>query len=176
MSTNKQMQKLEESYHQVTAFYDLADSLIASVLNSPKEQQEAHYQLVSPLVDQLEQSADILTEEFINIAEGKDTGSAAAQRGRIEGAFRKAYAAMDDYNKRATASRQQALLKKMSDSVQPVIDGIKQHIEKVIGIFIGFIDLALDRVMQKNDLEQLRKRDAKIAAMMHNMAMQGKTT
>lgn len=171
-----QLEKLEESYQQVTAFYDLADKLIQSVLSSPEDQQEAHFKLVNPIVEQLEESADILTEEFIHIAKGQEAAQGSARRARIETAFRKAYMAMDDYNKQVNAMRQQALFKKMSDSVQPMVDGIKQQIERVISIFVGFIDLALDRIMQKNELDYLRKHDEKIANMLHNMALQGKTT
>lgn len=170
MGTVQQAQNLEESYYQVVAFYDLADELIASIMNSPKSQQEAHFRLVNPLVEQLEESADILTEEFINLAEGKETSANSTRNGRIETAFRKAYAAMEDYAKRAEALRQNAMAN-LSDSVEPMVVGIKQHIERVISIFVGFIDLALDRIMQKNELEQLRKRDAKIAAMLHNLSL-----
>lgn len=167
MGTTQQAQNLEESYYQVTAFYDLADELIAGVMNSPKELQEAHFRLVNPLVVQLEESADILTEEFISIAEGKEA-NAGVRRGRIETAFRKAYAAMDEYTKRAAAMKE--AIAAFSNKLEPVVEGIKRHIEKVIGIFVGFIDIALDRIMQKNELENLRKRDEKIAAMLHDLA------
>lgn len=168
MGAAQKTHNLEESYYQVTAFYDLADELIGGVMNSPKELQETHFRLVNPLVVQLEESADILTEEFISIAEGKDEPNNAARRGRIETAFRKAYAAMDEYAKRAATMKD--AIASLSEKVEPVVDGIKRHIEKVISIFVGFIDLALDRIMQKNDLEQLRKRDEKIAAMLHNLS------
>lgn len=175
MST-KQAQNLEESYYQITTIYDMADTLITDVVNTPKDQQEAHFRLVNPLVERLEASADILTEEFINIAEGKDNIPAAPADSRVETALRKIYAAMDDFQKRASILGNQstdALLAK----VQPMVDGIKQHVEKVIGIFVDFLNLALDRIMQKADLESLRQRNEKIAAIMHNLSMaHGKAT
>lgn len=175
MST-KQAQNLEESYYQVTTIYDMAETLITDVVNTPKEQQEAHFRLVNPLVERLEASADILTEEFINIAEGKDNIPAAPAESRVETALRKIYAAMDDFHKRASMLGQQTSDELMA-KVQPMVDGIKQHIEKVIGIFVDFLDLALDRIMQKSDLESLRQRDAKIASIMHNLSMaHGKST
>lgn len=167
---------LEKSYYQVTALYELADGLIADVMNSPKDQQEAHFHLVNPLVEQLEASTDILAEEFINIAEGKDTGPGSASRSRVETAFRKIYAAMDDYSKRAAQMHQQAL-QMLKEKVQPVVEGVKRHVEKLLGIFLDFLDLSLDRIMQKHELDQLRKRDAKIASILHNISQsQGKFT
>lgn len=163
MSNAEQQQNLEEAYHQVVAFYDMADELIATVLESPKELQEDHFRLVNPLVEQLEESADVLTEEFINIAEGKE---ALNHRTRVETAFRKVYAAMDDFQKRATQT-----VEDVANRTTPVFEGIKRHVEKVITIFFGFIELALDRIMQKNDLEQLKKREAKVAEILHNLSL-----
>lgn len=159
---DERMKELEESYHQVVAMYDMADELISTVMQSPQEVQEAHFRLVNPLVQQLEESADVLTEEFISIAEGKDSPS--NHRGRIETAFRLVYAAMDDYQKRAAN-----VAVAVSQTVSPVFEGIKRHVEKVITLFVGYVELALDRIMQKNDLEQLKKREAKIAQMLHNI-------
>lgn len=155
--------QLEQNYEDVIAFYDMADDLIATVLESPKEVQEEHFRLVNPLVEQLEESADVLTAEFIGLAEGKET--AASSRSRVEAAFRKVYAAMDDYQKRAAQS-----VGTVTQKVTPVFDGIKRHVEKVITFFFGLVELALDRIMQKNDLEQLKKREEKIAGMLHTMS------
>lgn len=160
---NAQAKELEESYHQVVAMYDMADELISTVMQSPQEIQEAHFSLVNPLVLQLEESADVLTEEFISIAEGKDAPS--SHRSRIESAFRMVYTAMDEYQKRAAETAAA-----VSQSVSPVFEGIKRHVEKVITMFIGYVELTLDRIMQKNDLEQLKKREAKIAEMLHNIS------
>jgi hypothetical protein len=161
---------LEKSYYEVTTLYELADNLIADVMNSPEELQEAHFQLINPLVEQLEASTDILTEEFINIADGKDSGPGSASRSRVETAFRKIYAAMDDYGKRASAVHQQAMLS-IKEKAQSAVSRLKLHVEKVLGTFLGLLDLSLDRVMQKNELEQLRKRDEKIASILHNNSM-----
>lgn len=164
-----QAKELEESYNQVVAIYDMADELISTVMQSPQETQEAHFRLVNPLVVQLEESADILTEEFINLAEGKETPQ--SRRGRIEAAFRKIYAAMDEYQK---CSGQVAA--SISQRISPVFEGIKRHTEKVIAIFFGYVELALDRIMQKNDLEQLKKNESKVAGILHSMSQtHGKT-
>lgn len=166
-----QAKKLEESYNQVIAMYDMADELVSTVTKSPRELQEAHFRLVNPLVLQLEESADVLTEEFICLAEGKD--APGNHRSRIETAFRKVYAAMDDYQKRAGQMMQAAV----TQTVSPVLDGIKRHMEKVIAVFFGYIELTLDRIMQKSDLEQLKKNEEKVAEILHDMSQkQGKSS
>lgn len=167
---SEQAKKLQESYDQIVAMYDMADELVSTVMKSPQEVQEAHFHLVNPLVLQLEESADILTEEFISLAEGKDPP--ANHRNRIEAAFRKVYAAMDDCQKRMGQAVQV-----VSQGVTPVLGKVKRHMERVISVFFGYVELTLDRIMQKNDLEQLKKNEEKVAEILHKASQrQGKST
>ncbi|MCH2546073.1 MAG: hypothetical protein MK052_00475 [Alphaproteobacteria bacterium] len=169
-------EQMEESYAQVVALYDMAEQLISDTMQSPESQQAAHFKLVNPVVEQLESSTDILSEEFISMAEGEDSSMGTMHRGRIETAFRKLYAAMHDYSTRVAAIHSQTM-EAICATVNPIIDSIKRHIEKLISIFVDFVDLSLDRIMQKSDLEQLRQRDEKIASILHNNAMTlGKST
>lgn len=171
-------QQLETSYQEVTTLYDGADALIATIESSRREDQEAHFQLVNPVVEQLEASTDILTEEFINIAQATSNGKQVPKAGksRIEAALRMVYSALDSYHKEAGQSRKQAF-EQVRNIVDPVIEKIKRQVEKVITIFVGFVDLALDRIMQKADFELLKKREEKIANMLYEMSLApGKAT
>jgi uncharacterized coiled-coil DUF342 family protein len=171
---NPQPENLETSYNEVVALYEKADALIASVNESSREFQEVHFKLVMPLVEQLESSTDILTEEFISIAEGKDNKANHAKR--VEGALRKVYTSLDEYGKRASSMGKEAF-SGLVQRLEVLVEDTKRQLEKVVGIFVGMVNIGLDRIMQKNDLERLRKNETKVAQMLHSMsAAHGKAT
>jgi phage-related minor tail protein len=172
-TTNNDMQTLKASYDNITELYNLADEVIQSVLQSQHQNQEEHFGLVNPLVEEVEASTDVLSEAFIDIAEGKR--HTQARSSRIEMAFRKMYAALDDYAHKVQET-QRASLKAIAEKVNPIVARVKRHIEKVVAIFVNIVDLSLDRIMQKADLESLKQHEANVANMLHSMATgHGKT-
>ena len=176
MVTTVNNMDLKTAYLDVTSLYDCADELIASTEQSQLLQQEAHYQLVNPVVEQLELSADLLANEFITAVEAAEQHQKPTNGSKIESALRMVYTAFEQYGQQAQAYQKQAF-EQVTDIVDPVMEKIKRQVEKVITIFIGFVDLALDRIMPQHDLEALKQRDAKIASMLHHMAVQpGKAT
>lgn len=169
-------ENLEESYQQVIALYDMADALITTVEKSPKTTKETHFQIVAPIVEQLEESTDVLTEEFITFAQQKGQKGSSSSRTKVESALRKIYAALDQYKALTQTTKKQAL-ESVSNTVDPVIEKIKRQVEKVITIFVRFVELSLDRIMHKSDLELLKKREVTIATLLHNMSLStAKTT
>ena len=167
-------QELETSYLEVAALYDSADELISTVEKASGEDKAAHFHLVNQLVEQLEESADVLSEEFISIAERTSKGKAISGSGknRIEAAFRKIYAALDLYKTRSQDARKQAF-DHIADVVDPVVERVKRQVERVISVFIGFVELSLDRIMQKSDLELLKQHETKIANILHQLSQNG---
>lgn len=170
-------QTMEEKYHQVTALYDAADELIATVDQSHRANREAHFSIVNPLVEQLEESTDALTEEFIKIAELGGKNVPTANKNRIEAAFRKFYAAFSSCQQALDTNKKQQTVGAIAGIVEPVMEKVKRQVEKVIAVFVEFVELSLDRIMQKQDLEQLKKHEAKVASMLHSQSQStGKIT
>lgn len=162
------LENLEASYRQITAIYDLADRIIASVKKSGNQAQEEHFSIVNPLVDQLEESADILTEEFIGISEQQEKSLPQKRaRGRVETALRKAFNMLD-----TTAKRLQDARGSVQQAVEPLIEEARGQMEKVVVIFVNMVDLALDRILKKADLERMKKENEKIAEILHQTAQQ----
>lgn len=161
---------LELKYHDVTELYELADGLIGTVesefISNPEEQMA----LVEPLVEAIGDAADILTEELLAVA-GQSKAANKSHRNKIEGALRRIYVAVDAYKQRATmqASRQKQALINIAD---PIVEKIKRQVEIIVAIFIDFVDLTLDRIMQKAQIEELKKRQEKIAVMLHSLSQQ----
>jgi hypothetical protein len=155
---------LELKYHQIAELYDLAEELLSTAENPAVENPESQLDLIEPLVNQLGDSTDVLCEEFIEIAGKKE--KSASRKTRVERALRKIYTALDAYQQQASAMTGQAVegLRNLAD---PIVEKIKLHVEAVIGIFLDFVDLMLDRIMHKQQIEELKKRQEKIAQMLY---------
>ena len=80
--------------------------------------------------------------------------------------MRQIYTALETYQQQVAAVTQQAAtgLRNLAD---PIVEKIKLHVESVIGIFLDFVDLMLDRIMHKQQVEELKKRQEKIAQMLY---------
>ncbi len=159
---------LEEKYEELMKLYDLADELAATVDSKFVENPEQQLKLVEPLIEQVGSSADDLTEEFINIAEGKIKRTT---RSRIETAMRKVYNSLDEYAKTLQGGvyRVSGKIGNIADSI---VAKIKEEMEQIIIIFLDFIQISLDRVMHKNEIEELKRRHTDIAFQLHQMSQQ----
>ena len=153
----KQMNVWEEKYNDITELFALTDELLATV---PEAQNpEAQLALVEALVETVSESADVLADEYIALCEGNPTRKASA-KGRIEAALRKVYAAMHDFNARARDAK---------NAAHVIVKKIQRQLEHVVAHFMDFMVLSLDRIMQKNDVEELKQRQATIALMLHQL-------
>jgi hypothetical protein len=157
----KKMTEWEEKYHDVTELYALADDLLKTVPTAADPQ--AQLDLVETLVEALGDSADILSEEYINLCEGKKDTKATA-KSRIEGALRKTYIALHEFTARASD---------LKNAAHSIVKKVKRQLEQVISNFMEFVTLSLDRIMQKQDVEELKQRHAHLALMLHQVAQQG---
>jgi uncharacterized alkaline shock family protein YloU len=155
---------LELHYHQITALYDLADDLVDTIGQSKRQDPESQLRIVEPLIEQVSESADILCEEFIEVA-GKQSKT-PVRKNKIESALRKIYIALDNYTK-ATIEFAVDTTTNLRNVADPVVEKIKRQVEHIISIMVDFIDISLDRIMQKQHIEELKKRQEKIANMIY---------
>jgi hypothetical protein len=162
----KQMQTWEQHYQDVLELYVLADQLVATAAHPQVEDPETQIEVAGVLAETIGSTADILSEEFIALCEGKASRKRASKK-RVEDALRHAYGALGEY---ATAARS------LSAQARTITDGIvkkiKRQLELVITAFVDFITLSLDRIMPKHDVEELKQRQAKIALMLHQMSQE----
>ena len=164
---NLTKEELEARYSELTALYDLAEELVTTTESEFITNPEAQFLLIEPLVEQLGESTDVLTEEFINIAESSQ-GHVKANRNKIESALRKVYVAVEDYKKRLNV--EPGSQKALANIADPIVDKIKRQAEKVITVFLEMIDFSLDRIMQKSEVEELKQRESKVATMLHQIS------
>jgi hypothetical protein len=166
------MDDLESRYNDITVLYDFASELVETVESEFVDVPDRQWSLVEPLISEIGDATDVLTEEFIHVAEGvkKMTGGKAS-KARIETALRRIYAAINDYRdrvKEGTTRAHDALL----NIADPIVNKIQRQVEKVIVAFLDFVQLSLASIMNQNELSQLKAREARVALMMHTMAQQ----
>jgi hypothetical protein len=157
------MAQWETKYHDITELYRLADELLATVEDSPNP--EMQLGLVEALVSTIGDSTDVLSEEYIGLIEGNEARRKAAKP-KVEGALRKIYSAIGDFKTRARDVR---------NAAYRVVDKLRRQLEQVIVNFAELVSLAIDRVMQKYDVEALKARHASIALMLYSKG-QGQST
>jgi hypothetical protein len=163
--------ELELKYHDVTALYDLAEELVDTVESEFVSNQQEQMNIVENLIETVGESADILSEEFIVVAgNGKLKPTSKASKNRIETAMRKVFVAIEAYNKKAAAGAKKAS-ETMRNIADPVVEKIKRQMDVIISVFIEFVDISLERIMQKAQIEELKKRQERIAIMLHDIAM-----
>jgi hypothetical protein len=168
MKSHYSMDELESKYNTVTALYDYAQDLIATVENPLTQNPEAQIDLVEPLVIAIGDTTDVLSEEFLLLAEQKrGKANKAANKGRIEASLRKLFNATQEYQERA---------KKMGKAAANIADAIvakvQRHVEEIVVVFLEFVNLSLASIMHKQQLEAVKARDPRIALMMHQYAIQ----
>lgn len=158
----KQMNVWEQRYHDITELFLLSDELLATVPVSADP--EAQLALLEPLIEAIGDSADQLTDEYIALCEG-DAKRKAAAKSRVESALRKVYVAMTEFTARARDAR---------NAAHAVVKKLKRQLEHIVSHFMDFMVLSLDRIMQKNDVEELKQRHANIALMLHQLGQGAK--
>lgn len=165
------IEELEAKYSDITALYDYAEELVNTVESQFVQSAEAQLDLVEPLISEIGDATDILSEEFMLIAEGqKQKISGKASKKRIEGAMRKILSALNDYHAqvRGNAKKMQGAIKNIAD---PIVAKIQRQVDKIVGIFLEFIQISLSSLMSKAEVEALKARDTRIAMLMHQHAM-----
>jgi hypothetical protein len=154
-----QMNIWEQKYHDIMELYALSDELLSTVETAADP--EAQLAMIEPLVETIGDSADVLSEEYIGLCEGQP-GRKKTAKSRIEGALRKVYMSLHEFGEQAKDTKNAALT---------VVKRVKRQLEQVIANFVEFMTVSLDRIMQKNDVEELKARHANIALMLHQMSL-----
>lgn len=154
---------LEKQYRQITGLYDLAEELASTVESEFVQDQEAQIALVEPLIAQVAEAADVLSEEYVSLFEVPIRKKSA--KGRIEGTLRKLFAAFEEYRARA-GSKGKKTLAALANIADPIVDKLRKQVEKITLLFMQLIDLSLDRIMHKFEAEEFRRTNEKVLSAM----------
>jgi hypothetical protein len=165
--TGYSLEQLEERYSDISALYDLSEELLATVESNLVKDHEAQFELVEPLIHEIGEATDVLAEEFTQLAEqSKKKILKRGSKPHVEAALRRIFSAVHDYQLRAKKAG-----KKAFNIADAVVQKIQRQVEKVVVIFLEFVQLSLANIMGKTELEALRVRNANIALFMHQQAL-----
>lgn len=164
--TDYTLDEMEVKYNALTGLYDLADELLATVESPFVKNAEEQLAIVEPLIAEISDAADVLSEEFILIADGRNGNGKKANKARVENSLRKLFAVLNDYQDRVKSTG-----KSLKNIADPIVAKVQRHVEEIVVIFLEFINLSLASLMHKQQLEAIRVRDPRIALMMHQHAL-----
>lgn len=159
--SSKTKDELEKEYNEITSLFDITEDLAMTVESQFVSNPDEQIDLVEALIDSVGDSADVLTEEFINVLE--KPAKRKNSKSRIEAALRKIFMAMDEYRQRVQ-ERGKRLTNNMWNIADPIVDKLQKHMEKIIVIFLNMLDLSLERIMHKNQIEELKRNEATVAS------------
>ncbi len=151
----------EKYYREVTTLYDMAEELASTVESEFVKDPRAQIELVAPLIDSVADAADILTEEYISLLEHPSRKKSA--QNRVESALRKIFMALEEYRKQVSAGGKK-MLAALANIADPVAKKIRQQVEKIVVIFMQLVELSLERIMHKYEIEEFRRSHNKTAA------------
>ncbi len=165
------MEDFESRYHEITKLYDFSEELVATVESELVQDPDAQLDAVEPLISEIGDATDMLAEEFMYIAESKKNKTQSkASKKQIEAGLRKIFTAISDYN-----ARVRDVSKKAHGSIMniadPIVNKIQRQIEEIVVIFLEFIQISLQSIMNKAELDTLKARDSRIALMMHQHSL-----
>ena len=164
------MSELESRYNEITSLYDLASELAETVDSRLTANPGEQWAAIEPLVNEVGDVADILSEEFLHVAESvRSRTPGKASKARIEGSLRRLYGALHEYRERVRNVAKQAY-SAIENIADPVVEKIQRQAERIVVIFLEFIRLSLSSIMNHAELSQLRAREARVALMMHQAA------
>lgn len=164
------LEELEARYNEITLLYDLAGELVETVESDFVMSPETQWSIVEPLINEIGDATDILTEEYILAAESIKRGiPGKASKSRIEGAMRRIYGAINEYRERVKNVTKQAY-NALENIADPIVNKIQRQVERVVVIFLDFLQLSLASIMNQSELSQLKAREARVALMMHAQA------
>lgn len=166
------MEELEARYNDITALYDMAEELVSTVESELVANPDEQLEIVEPLINDISDATDVLAREFIFIAESKkQRAQSKASKAVIEAAFRKIFTAINDYNARVSnvSKKAHGAIMNIADVI---VSKIQRAVEQIVIVFLEFIPISLQNIMGKAELEALKVRDARVALMMHQQALQ----
>jgi uncharacterized protein YhhL (DUF1145 family) len=161
--------ELELKYHDITELYDLAEELVETVESEFVVDPESQLMLIEPLAETVGESADILSEEFLAMANQQKSTNNSRSKTKIESALRKVYVAIDHYRKQVSSAAKNAS-QALMNIADPIVEKIKRQVEVIVAMMVDFVDISLDRIMQKAYIEELKQRQEKIAVMLHGIS------
>lgn len=160
---NYSVDSYKERYQDITALYDYADELVATVESGEVKDQKLQMELVESLVNEVADATDILAEEFILVAESaKPRATPKFSKKRIEGALRRVFVAIHSYYETMGG---------INNIANKIVEKMQSQLDKIMVIFLELVNISIQSIMGRAEMEAMRMRNTRISIMMHQLSM-----
>ena len=165
------MADYKAKYNDINVLCDYAEELLATVEHPAVSDQHLQLEVIEPLVNEIADAADVLSEEFLMIAESKKNRAAPKfSKKRIELSLRKIFTVLNEYQAGSKQFAQKAG-GVVANVTANIVKKIQQQLDKVVEIFFEFAQISLQSIMNKSELDALKSRNSQLALMMHQFSM-----
>ena len=151
----------EEEYHKITDMYDILEQIIETVQEAPAQSLESLIALMEPLLSEVGESVDVLSEEFLHILTHEYIRR--TRRKRIHATLRRIYTAIEQYKQRA-AEETRSITRSILSSINTLVQRLKRQTEVVVALFMHCLDLSLSAIMTPVQITEFTQH--------HNVQMQ----
>ncbi len=161
----------EIQYGAIVALFDHCDALADSLheVDAAGEDADAQLLILAPLMSDVSAEADVLTEEYINIAEAQNNpAKLKIAKTKVEASLRKVYLALDQYRLRVRQSARVA-----AHAADALVAKLQEQVEEIVLVFASIIDLTINRLMQATQFDsfKLRHKEAMLAFQQYNQGL-----
>jgi hypothetical protein len=154
----------QSDYAKIMALFDECDVLADSIESRDVLEPEARLVLLAPMISDVSEAADELSEEYVALFE--NPGRTQTARNRVESSLRKIFMALEGYKLRAKKHNKDALAK-----VDRLVTHLQEAVDKVILLFVRVLDISVARIMQNQQAEEFKRRHREMFAL-HQLGMQ----
>ena len=159
---------LKAGYDDVISLYDIADELAATTESNSVKNIDDHLIIIEPIINDVADACEELAEEYIQLVDQPARGKSV--KSKIEKALRKMFMALDKYRESLRDAGTSTIFI-FSSLVDPVIAKLQKQIEKITLLFMQLLDISLDRIMRKNELDEFKRSNSKaFGAMSQQLA------
>ena len=155
--------ELEKQYREITSLYNMADDLTSTVEDKSIKNPDEQLSLIEPLINEIAESADVLSEEYIALLE-KPTRKKMSKV-RVEAALRKIFLALEAYRQRLSELTKTTVMA-LANIADPIVDKIRKQTERITLIFMQLLEISLDKIMRKYELDEFKRANQVIVGSM----------
>lgn len=159
--------ELKAQYDDITSLYDIADELAETAQDSTVKNPEEHINLLESLISEVAEVSDTLAEEYIHIIQEPVRNKTV--KAKVEKALRKMFIALDHYRASMKEVVNETALT-VSRLVSPILVKLQKQAEKIMLIFMQLLEISLDRIMRKNELDEFRRNNSHMLGTMQQIA------
>jgi len=158
----------KENYEYIISLYDVAEKIVDE---ADEDENSSDAVLVDPLLKDMDFSINEFIESYIGLVEnekkGREMGIRKVFQAKVETSMRTLFTSMNECYDTLIKEEERTHRKSLVSIADVISSSLRGQVHKVIGAFVGLVDLSANKFMKKSDIEELERKDAEIALRLH---------